>query len=348
MKMKLFKVVIYKESIGRIRVSISIGHRMNTWFSMIAIWIFYMVRVPIVQKLDFDKEKNLSCVDSIVVTDSETGEVFCQNCGMVLPDMILQDKQDDVFSDDTFASHSGNRSSLRLHDMGLATIVGTRNHDFTGRQLNYKMKHTLKRIRLWDARSKAQSTSTRNLRIALLEMEKLKEKLSLTDSTMERSAYLYRKAAKAGLIRGRSIKGVVGACVYVACREMDATRTIMDISISLQENRKSIAKNYGMLFQNLRLTVSVQDPIKSIVKIANNLKTSEKMKREAIRIFDIIKENKLIAGKKPNVVAATIIYMASIKTGEHLSQQKISKVSGITSVSIRNRYKEYSKYVNLI
>lgn len=301
------------------------------------------------QKLDLEKEKNISCVDCIVISDSETGEAFCQNCGIVLPEMILPDKKDDdMFSDNTFTLHIGNRSSLRLHDMGLATFVGKFNHDSTGRPLNYKMKQTMKRMRLWDSRSKTQNTSTRNLRIALIEIEKLKEKLSLTDSIMERSAYLYRKTAKAGLIRGRSIKGVAGACVYIACKEMDATRTIKDISSSLQENRRSIAKNYRMLFQNLQLTVILPDLIKGIVKISNNLETSEKLKREAIRIFSIIKEHKLIAGKKPDVVASTIIYMASITTGEYLSQQKISKVSGVTTVSIRNRCQEYSKYVKLV
>jgi len=44
----------------------------------------------------------------------------------------------------------------------------------------------------------------------------------------------------------------------------------------------------------------------------------------------------------------TAIYMAGIKTGINLSQQKISKVSGITGVTIRNRYKEYIKHVELI
>ena len=308
-----------------------------------------MVRVPILKKLDLDKEKNSSCVNGIVITDSETGEVFCQNCGMVLPDIIFQDKKDDdMFSDNVFSLHGGSRSSLRLHDMGLATTVGKFNYDSTGRPLDYKMKQTMNRMRFWDARSKAKNTSERNLRQALLEMEKLKEKLSLTDAIMERSSYLYRKAAKAQLIRGRSIKVVVGACVYIACREMDATRTIIDISKNLQENRKSIAKIYRMLFQNLQLTVSVPDPLNGIVKIANNLEISEKTKREAIRIFDTIKQQELVAGKKPDVVAAAIIYMASLQTGENLSQQKISKVSGVTAVSIRNRYHEYSKYVKFI
>jgi len=139
--------------------------------------------------------------------------------------------------------------------------------------------------------------------------------------------------------------GIVGACVYAACREMDVTRTIVDISNNLHGNRNSLAKDYRMLFQNLKLNVSIPDPIRCIIKIANNLNISENTKREAMRIFDTLKEKKLIAGKKPNSVAATVIYMAGIKTGVNLSQQKISKVSGITGVTLRNRYKEYKKHV---
>ncbi|MFB5620625.1 MAG: transcription initiation factor IIB family protein, partial [Nitrosopumilus sp.] len=274
-------------------------------------------------------------------------EKICQNCGAVIQSIDSQDSLDkNSFKNMDYASHGGSRSSLRLHDMGLATYVGKLNYDSTGRPLDYKMKQSMKRMRLWDARSKAKNTSERNLRQALSEMEGLKEKLSLTDAIMERSSYLYRKAVKAQLIRGRSIKGVVGACVYIACREMDATRTIMDISKNIQGNRKSIAKIYRILFQNLQLTVSVPDPLHGIVKIANNLEISESVKREAMRIFDTIKEQELVAGKKPDVVAATIIYMASLNMGENLSQQKIAKVSGVTAVSIRNRYHEYSKYVH--
>ena len=308
-----------------------------------------MLRVPIVQKLGSKKEKNNLGIKNASITDFETGEVICQNCGAVLQDKISYDRKDDnTFTNNTGPSHIDFRSTLRFHDMGLATIIGRFNHDSAGKPIDYEMRHSMKRMRIWDSRSQTKNSSDRNLRTALFEMEKLKEKLCLSDAIMERSAYLYRKAARAQLIRGRSIKGIVGACLYIACREMDATRTIMDISKTLQESRRSIAKNYRMLFQNLKLTVSVPDPIKGIIKIANNLELPENTKREAISIFDTLKEKKLVAGKKPDAVAATVVYMASIKTGLNLSQQKISKVSGITGVTIRNRYKEYIKYAKLI
>jgi len=305
-----------------------------------------MVRVPIVQKID-SKKKRSSCMNSTTITDFETGEIICQDCGMVLQENIPYNRQNDnTLTKSGFSSQIRNRSNLRFHDMGLATIIDKSNHDSSGKSIDYKMRQEMKRMRLWDSRSQAKNTLGRNLKIALTEMEKLKEKLSLSDAIIERAAYIYRKAARAQLIRGRSIKGVLGACVYIACREMDTPRTITEISNNLQESRRSIAKSYRMLFQNIRLTISVQDPIKCIIKIANNLEISEKTKREAIHIFDILKERKLTAGKKPDVVAAAVIYMANIKTGGNLSQQNISRVSGISGGVIRNRYKDYIKYVN--
>jgi len=308
-----------------------------------------MVRVPIVQKLISNEREILSCNESIKITDFETGEVICQNCGKVLEDKISNARKDNnSFTNSEYASYFGSKSSLRFHDMGLATIIGKFNHDSTGKPVEYKMRPAMKRMRFWDARSHIKNSSERNLRTALSEMEKLKEKLSLSDALIERSAYIYRKAARAQLVRGRSINGIVGACVYAACREMDVTRTIEDISNNLQGNRSSLAKDYRILFRNLKLTVSVPDPIRCIIQIANNLDIPENTKREAIHIFDIMKEKKLISGKKPNSVAAAVIYMAGIKTRINLSQQKISKVSGITVVTIRNRCKEYTKHFKLI
>jgi transcription initiation factor TFIIB len=307
-----------------------------------------MIRAPIVLEIDSHKKKNPSPTVSTTIIDFETGEMVCQNCGIVLQDNISFDGRDDnTFPKSTYPSQVSNRSTLRFHDMGLATIIDKSNHDSKGRPIEYKMKQDMRRMRLWDTRSPAKNMFGKNLRTALSEMEKLKEKLSLSDGLIERAAYIYRKSAKAQLTRGRSVRGILGACVYIACREMDTPRTIIEISKNLQESRRTIAKNYRMLFQNLELTVSVQDPIKCIIKIANNLEIPENTKREAIHIFDTLKEKKLTAGKKPDAVAATVIYIASVKTGVNLSQQKISKVSGISAVTIRNRCQDYLKYVEL-
>ena len=308
----------------------------------------YMVRGPIVENISSYKGEILSCDESIVVTDYETSEMICQKCGKVLQEDVSDNRKERTFPGEKDNSQVGEGTSLAIHDRGLSTIIGRSNTDFVGRRLSSEMKQSMYRMRLLDSRSQTKSSSEKNLRVALYEMYKLRDKLGLSDAIIERAAYIYRKAAKAHLVRGRSIRSMVGACVYVACREMDKTRTIIDISNQLQEKPKLIAKSYRILFHNLKLTVPVPDVINCIIKIANNLEISENTTRKAIHIFDTLKERRLTAGKKPDAVAATVIYMAGIKRDVSLSQLKISKVSGITGVTIRNRYKDYMKYVDVI
>jgi transcription initiation factor TFIIB len=287
------------------------------------------------------------CLHQKSVCDKDRGEQICVGCGEVF-EQKMNDEQ--VTSSNNFLENTrtGPATSLTRHDRGLSTIIGKTNRDFVGKPLGYEMNQSMRRIRMWDSRSQTKTTSEKNLRSALYEMINLKEKMGLSDAIIERSAYLYRKAAKAGLVRGRTVKSVVGACMYAACRDMGNTRTIIDIADHLQERRKLIAKSYKMLFQNLRLTVSITDPIKNIIKFANNLQLPEPTKREAIKIFDELKEKDLTAGKKPDSVAASVIYMACIKTNVNLSTSEISKIAGISGVTIRSRFNDFRKYVRLV
>ena len=287
-----------------------------------------------------ENKKIQSCNDHIIITDFETGEVICQKCGKILQEKITDQRKESVPQNEYMPT------SLMMHDMGLSTIIGKLNRDSGDKPLGYEMRQSINRMRLWDSRSQVKTSADRNLRSALYEMLKLKEKLGLSDAIIDRAAYLYRKAGKAQLIRGRTIKSIVGACMYAACREMETTRTIRDIASHLQEKRKIIAKAYRILFQNIRITIPITDPINCIIKFANNLQLPEITKREAIKIFDILKEKELTVGKNPHGVAATVIYMACIKTNQMIIKQEIIKVSGITAITIRNRLTDYEKYIN--
>ena len=128
---------------------------------------------------------------------------------------------------------------------------------------------------------------------------------------------------------------------------MGISRSITEFSQSLQENRSSISRNIRLLIINLRLTVSIQDPANDIIKISNNLEIPEITKRLALDMLDIIKEQNLIAGKKPSAIAAALIYIACIKTEVELTQLKIASTAGVSGPTIRNRFKEFKNYVDM-
>ena len=290
----------------------------------------------------------ITCSHDKLAFDQDRGESICYECGEVIEQKMNDERPELVHEDSIDNRRTGPATTLVIHDKGLSTIISKTNYDAAGKIFSHAMQPTIRRMRLWDSRSKTRTSSDQNLRIALNEIGKLKEKMGLSESIIERASILYRKASDANLIRGRSIKSVVGACMYAACRDLDTHRTIIDISEHLQERRKRVAKAYRILFRELDLSTPMADPIRSIIKFANNLKIPEPAKREAVLVFDILSQKEIVAGKKPDAVSAAAIYMACIRKNVDISQQAISRVSGVSSVTIRNRVREFSKYVKLL
>ena len=288
------------------------------------------------------------CGDKKLVTDHSTGELFCGKCGLVITDQITDSGAEwrSFSSDQNDRARVGAGTSLTMHDMGLSTIIGVANKDATGKPLSSSMKNSIQRLRTWDSRSQANSSADRNLRQAFNEMGKLKDKLALTDTVIEKAAYIYRKAMEKKLVRGRSIQGLVGACLYAACRDTETPRTLYDIADGMNIKKKDIARCYRLIFRELELKMPVVDPVKGISRIASVAKLSEKSKRNAVKILNQAKDIGLVAGKDPMGVAAASLYLACITTGEIKSQKEISNASGITEVTIRNRCVGLRKMLN--
>ena len=289
-----------------------------------------------------------SCGDKKIVTDQDTGELFCGNCGFVVTDKIADTGAEwrSFSNDEVNRTRVGAGTSITMHDMGLSTVIGAQNKDSTGKPLTSAMKNSIERLRTWDSRTQAHSSADRNLRQALNEMDKLKDKLALTDAVIEKSAYIYRKAMEKKLVRGRSIQGLVAACLYASCRNTETPRTLDDIAKGINIRRKDVARCYRLIFRELELKMPVVDPVKGVSRIASIAKLTEKSKRKAIDILEKAKKLGIVAGKDPMGIAAAALYLACISTGEVKSQKDISIASGVTEVTIRNRCAGLRKMMN--
>ena len=280
-----------------------------------------------------------ACGDKKMVTDQNTGELFCGKCGLVITEKVSDTGAEwrSFANDETNRSRVGAGTSLTMHDMGLSTIIGTQNKDSTGKPLTSAMKSSIERLRTWDSRTQAHSSAERNLRQALNDMDKLKDKLALSDAVIEKAAYIYRKAMEKKLVRGRSIQGLVAACLYASCRNTETPRTLNDIAKGINIRRKDVARCYRLIFRELELKMPVVDPVKGVSRIASIAKLSEKSKRKAVAILEKAKKLGIVSGKDPMGIAAAALYLACISTGEVKSQKDISIASGVTEVTIRNR-----------
>ncbi len=286
------------------------------------------------------KQSCLRCGKKALITDTETGEIFCGGCGFVLSERIENPGPERrSFSDDIVSrERTGVGTSLAIHDQGLSTVINPTNRDATGKPISNSMKKTLKRLRTWDGRSQNEPMD-RNFRQAFSELYRVKDKLSLSDSIIEKAAYIYRKALDKKLVRGRSISAMMGSALYAACRETNTPRTLKEIAKLMNIKKGDLAARYRLLVKELDLKMPVVDSVQNVARIASKIGLSEKTKRYAIEILRKAEENKVSAGKNPMGLAATALYLSCVKNGENKSQGDFAEAANITEVTIRNRCK---------
>jgi len=286
------------------------------------------------------KQSCLRCGKTALITDAETCEIFCGGCGFVLSEKLQESGPEwRSFSDGNInRRRTGDSTSLAIHDQGLSTVINPTNRDATGKPLSSSMKKTLKRLRTWDSRSQSQ-TIDKNLKQAFSELYRVKDKLVLSDSVVEKAAYIYRKAVEKKMVRGRSISAMIGSALYAACREVETPRTLKEIAEIMNIKKGDLAAYYRKLVKELDLKMPVVDSVQNVARIGSKVGLSEKTKRYAIEILRKAEENKISAGKNPMGLAAAALYVACVTNGEDKTQRDVAEAASITEVTVRNRYK---------
>jgi transcription initiation factor TFIIB len=293
---------------------------------------------------------NKGVKSAIVVTDPESGEIICSNCGIVISQNIEDNSRPEWRSFGSEGevgaegynsrSRTGMPTSLARHDRGLTTIIGRTDRDASGNKIDASIRSKMERLKVWDFRSHAHD-SNRNLIQAFNELDKLKDKLCLPDAVIERTAYIYRKARQRGLVRGRTIDAILNAAVYIACRDLNVPKTLKEVADASGIKLKTLSKSYRTLVTELNLsTPPVIDPMKCIVKVANNADLNEKTKRQAMDVMNNLTKREISAGKHPMALAATVLYVSCLNTGQNKTQTDIADAAGITEVTLRNRFKD--------
>lgn len=279
-----------------------------------------------------------------VVTDTVSGEILCGRCGLVLVEKVEDSgSESTMYGIDQYMekSRTGMKSTLALHDRGLATIIDIKNKDAYGNSLSGYIKDTFGRLRVWDSRSKFQNDD-RSLRSAFVVLDAVKQKLDISENITERAAYLYRKTLIKKLTRGRRIADLMLAAIYAACREANTPRTLQDVASAGNTTVKQLSRHYRTLTESLDLHIQSYDSIDFVTRISSAVGLSEKTRRGALEILSKVKQKGLSAGKNPMALAAAAIYLSSIINMERKSQKNLSKVSGISMVTIRERARSIS------
>ena len=298
--------------------------------------------------------QNVSCPDcgSVeVVRDNEKGEVICAKCGLVLSDHRIDSGPEwRAFTSDERDSRSrtGAPESFVLHDKGLSTSIDWRDRDGKGSAFSAMQRAQIYRLRKSQIRTRVHSSLDRNLAQAMTEIDRLSSQLGMSQSLKEAAARMYRKLIAGKLWRSRSIDATAAAAVYAACRHRGSPRSIEEIAEHSREGKKKISAHYRMLVTKLKIRMPISSPAMYVPRVISDLGLPTEVQCTTMQILERAGEIRgLITGRDPRGLAAAAIYVAAIINDCRVTQRDISRVSGVTEVTIRNRYKELVLKLNL-
>jgi transcription initiation factor TFIIB len=292
-------------------------------------------------ELAFPSSSNIichSCKSNSTVFDGIIGETVCSHCATV-----ISDRQAIIEKGLDSKSETGQPTSLIYPYNGLSTVITSSNTDANGTFLNQEQISNVNKIRYYDKISDSKNHG-RNLRNAFSVMVLIKDKLTLTDPVMERAAYYYRKTLDSRLIKGRSIKEMVVASTYAACKEMDIPRRLEDVSKAADADNIFAGKCFRIISRELSISSPSVDAARYMSKVAENAAVSQKTYRTALDILDVVKKNPISYGKDPKALATAALYGAClVEEKDKANQAKLAKAGGISVVTLRKRILDVSK-----
>lgn len=282
------------------------------------------------------------CGGRKIIQDSGSGETICEGCGLVIAEPTINTGPEwRAFSlkENDNRTRIGLPFRISLPDIGLSTTF----HPF---DVKGETRYDMYRLKKWNQIS-TKNTHRNNLSIAMLELDRLCYRLNLPKTVQEGTAIIYRKTLKKGIAQGRGITSLIAASIYIVCRMNQIPRTLDEVSYHSHIDRNKIAQYYRMLIRELDLRVPVPNAKYGVSRIASVAGLSENIQRKAVEILGEAERLKITVSKNPMGMAAAALYLSCVMNDEYCTQKVLAEASGVSEVTIRNRYKEMKMFLDL-
>ncbi len=291
------------------------------------------------------------CDSSKFIRDSQSGEEICGECGIVVSSKDIDfgpEWRAFTIQQRESLPRTGAPTNIMMHDKGLSTVIGWRDIDGTGKRMKQSQKLKFYRLRKWNRRTRISESKQRNLAYALGYISNIGNELNLPRNVIETASSIYRKIIKKGATRGRTIKCLAASSIYAACRQCNVIRTLDDIAEKTQYSKKELARTYRFMHKNIESDIPLYSHQKYVSKYVSQLRLGGETEIIALKILSEAIHQHLTVGRSPRGITASCVYIACLMNGKKRTQGDIAKVAQVTEVTIRNRYKELMKKLELI
>ena len=302
--------------------------------------------------MDLDERVTCEECDSVEVKlDARHAELVCVDCGLIQKEKPM-DRGPEWRAYNPEDHEKNPRGGEPLNnlfaDKGLTTTIARADRDHAYRHLNKNQARVAHSLRKWQRRIRVRNTAERNQNIAANFLGLWIPKLPASPSYLKEDISLfYKKAAEKGIVVGRSIEAVTAASLYHICGAYGLPVSMTDIAKVSGVPRKQIRKTKRAFARKLQLFSKAPTAYDFVERTVSHFDMSLEFGLHVTDLLDRADTHNLLSGKSPLGAVGAAVYITSLLDEVRIRQKDISAYLGVTEVTIRNRYKEQVRELDI-
>lgn len=260
------------------------------------------------------------CNSNDIEVDRARGITYCTNCGNVLEESI-------IVSEVQIEENAGGGCSL------IGQFVGA--GDTRGLISLNGLQNTLR---------ESKEITLQNGKRLINEMA---SQLRLNQHCMDTAFNFYKLAVQRGLTRGRKIRQVIAACLYLVCRTEGTPHMLLDLCDIVHDDACYIS-SLGKLAMKFAYLLCIKlpeiDPGLFIPRFAQKLDFGEKTHEvtlTALRLVQRMNRDWMATGRRPSGLCGAALLVAARMYDFQRSLDDIVKVVKIGKTTLRKRMLEF-------
>lgn len=176
-------------------------------------------------------------------------------------------------------------------------------------------------------------------------IEDLGAALEVDDAVVETAGTIFTGVYTEETQQGRSLDTVAAAVLYVACKQEGAPVTSSAIAETADIEHSHLLRRSKWVQAEIGTPVDTFNPKPFVDEYAETLGLSEETRALARNVVTVATEEGVASGKSPSGFAAAAVYYAAKLRDEPCTQEEVHEVSGVSKITIRNRYQEQAEVV---
>ena len=277
------------------------------------------------------------------ITDYNSGNEVCNECGLVFEDTIIDDEDEKR----TFENDDGENKIHR---------VGPPENPIFGKELgtNLIIRENGK------TRFIRSYSKSNNLLRNFWKIQKLLSSADVPKKMIEETKELYDKLSKSQNMRGKNLNLIILALYYYVCRKEQCAKTFKEISLMFNmfmvRGRRITERDIKKIFNKIKNDIVESLTGDDLIEIEKNYirtyigpyQSKYNWKKLSFEIVENINKNELLEGKNPKTIAGLALFLSSKLLNDNLLDQKELFSNFSQENTLKKSYDEIKPFLNVV